>query len=144
MKFKKLNYKATRTITTADLYDACDPPLIFEVLTRPPQPWAVLYNTFEQDGMRDIETAKELIKMVFLTVSDGENIYPLNTVESINGLQGAIEEDNPNYGADFICNIAWAFGRHYYSFLSEHLGNSLEPLPPLNGSSGEKSRALVS
>ena len=140
----KLNYTPKRTITTADLYDATDPPLIFEVLTRPPRPWATLYNEFEKDGARNLDLAKELISLVFLTVSDGGEIHPLNTIEAVAGLQAAIEEMNPGYGSQFCCDIAWAFGRHYYSFLGDRLGNSLEPLQQLNGSSGEKSPALVS
>jgi hypothetical protein len=103
-----------------------------------------LYNEFEGDGARDLKAAKELISLVFISVSDGGEIYPLNTIEAVTELQAAIEESSPGCGADFCCNIAWAFGRHYYSFLGDHLGNSLEPLPPSNGSSGEKNPALVS
>ena len=140
----KLNYNPKRTITTADLYDAADPPLIFEVLTRPPRSWATLYNEFEKDGSIDLGAAKELISLVFLTVSDGDNVYPLNTIEAVTDLQAAIEENNPGCGVEFCCNTAWSFGRHYYSFLSDHLGNSPEPLRQLNGSGQEKSPALVS
>ena len=140
----KLNYNPKRTITTADLYDAADPPLIFEVLTRPPRLWATLYNEFEQAGSIDLETAKELISLTFLTISDGDEVYPLDTIEAVTALQAAIEESNPGCGVEFCCNIAWSFGRHYYSFLSDHLGNSPEPLRQLNGSGQEKSPALVS
>jgi hypothetical protein len=140
----KLNYNSKRTITTADLYDATDPPLIFDVLARPPRSWAVLYNEFEGDGARNLDQAKELISLAFLSVSDGGDIYPLNTMEDVGELETAIEENNPGCGAEFCRNIAWSFGRYYYSFLGDHLGNSLEPLPPSNGSSGEKNPALVS
>lgn len=140
----KLNYNTKRTITTADLYDATDPPLIFEVLARPPRPWAILYNKFEKDGAGNLDWAKELISIVMLTVSDGGDVYPLNTIGAVNDLQAAIEEDNPGCGVEFVCNIAWSFGRHYYSFLADHLGNSPKPLPQSNGSDGEKSPALVS
>lgn len=140
----KLNYNPKRTITTADLYDAADPPLIFEVLARPPRPWATLYNEFELGGSIDLEAARELISLVFLTVSDGDEVYPLNTIEAVTDLQVAIEENNPGCGVEFCCNIAWSFGRHYYSFLSDHLGNSPEPSPQLNGSGQKKSPALAS
>lgn len=140
----KLKYSQKRMITTADLYDATDPPLIFEVLARPPREWAVLYNTFEKDGATNVEMARKLISLAFLTVSDDENTYPLNTIEAANGLEIAIEEENPGHGEDFMCSIAWSFGRYYYIFLGDHLGNSLEPLPQLNGSSGEKSPAVAS
>ena len=140
----KLKYSPKRTITTADLFDATDPPLTFEILARPPRAWAVLYSTFEKDGARSVEMARELISLAFLTVSDDENTYPINTIEAAFGLEAAIEEENPGYGEDFMCSIAWSFGRHYYNFLGEHLGNSPEPLPRLNGSSGEKSPAKVS
>ena len=140
----KLKYSQKRMITTADLYDATDPPLIFEVLARPPRAWAVLYSTFEKDGAINVEMARELISLAFLTVSDGENTYQLNTAEAVNDLEAAIEENNPGCGKEFSCNIAWSFGRHYYNFLWDHLGNSLEPLPQSNGSSGEKSPVKVS
>jgi hypothetical protein len=144
MKKMTLNYNPKRTITTADLYDTADPPLIFEVQARPPRAWSILFGKFEKEGALDLETAKELISLAFLTVSDGGEIYPLNTIEAVTDLQAAIEENNPGCGIEFVCNIAWAFGRHYYSFLSDHLGNSPEPLSQLNGSSGEKTPALVS
>jgi hypothetical protein len=140
----KLNYTPKRTITTADLYDATDPLLIFEVLTRPPRPWMILYNEFERDGSRNLDWARELISLTFLTVSDGGEVYPLNTIGAVTDLQAAIEENNPGCGVEFCCNIAWSFGRYYYSFLSDHLGNSLEPLQQLNGSGQEKNPALVS
>jgi hypothetical protein len=140
----KLSYNPKKTITTADLYDATDPPLIFEVLVRPPRPWAILYNQFEQSGSNDLDMAKELISLAFLTVSDGGDKYPLNSFEAVTALQEAIEESNPGYGAEFCCNIAWAFGRNYYNFLSDHLGNSLEPLLQSNGSGQEKNPVLVS
>ncbi|MCK5062284.1 hypothetical protein KAR28_07100 [Candidatus Parcubacteria bacterium] len=140
----KLKYSIKRTITTADLYDATDPPLVFEVLVRPPRAWAVLHNQFEDGGSSDAELAKELISLAFLTVSDEENTYPLDTIEAANELEAAIEVENPGCGKDFSCNIAWAFGRHHYSFLGDHLGNSLEPLPQSNGSSGEKSPVKAS
>ncbi len=140
----KLNYSYKKTITTADLYDATDPPLAFEVLVRPPRDWSILYTEFEDSGGDDIEIAKELFNMTFLTVSDGDNTYPLDTVADVESLQAAIEATNPGYGAEFICNMVWAFGRKYFLFLRDNLGNSIEPLPQSNGSGGEKSPALVS
>ena len=140
----KLNYNPKRVITTADLYDATDPPLIFEILARPPRLWATLYNEFEKGGAQNLDWAKKLISLTFLTVSDGDGVYPLNTIEAVTDLQAAIEENNPDCGVEFCCNIAWSFGRHYYSFLSDHLGNSPEPLPQSNGSGQEKSPAVAS
>lgn len=140
----KLSYNYKKVITTADLYDATDPPLIFEVLVRPPRDWSISYSDFEDTGADDIEAAKELFNMTFLTVSDGENTYPLDTIKDVEDLQAAIEATNPGYGAEFICNMVWAFGRKYFLYLRDHLGNSLEPLPQSNGSSGEKSPVLES
>lgn len=139
-----LNYSYKKTITTADLYDTTDPPLIFEVLVRPPRNWSIQYTEFEDTGCQNVEMAKELFNMTFLTVSDGENTYPLDTVKDVEELQAAIEAANPGYGAEFICNVVWAFGRKYFLFLRDHLGNSLEPLPQSNGSGSEKSPVLAS
>lgn len=134
----KLKYSATRTITTADLYDATDPPLIFEVRVRAPAAWAKQHAAFEDDGSKDPVKARELIALVFLTVSDGAGAYEIDTVEKVEAMQAAIEEANPGEGETFICNTAWAFGVEYYSFLGSRLGKSLVPLPRLNGSAAEK------
>lgn len=140
----KINYSSKRTITTADIFDACNPPLTFEVRTRPPREWARLNNDFEVDGCNDAELAKTLIAMAFLTVSDGENTYPISTPEEVDDLRQAIEEDNPGYGNDFLTTVAWGFSTNHYSYLGKHLGNSLKPLQQLADSSGEKNQASVS
>ncbi len=140
----KLNYSHKKTITTADLYDATDPPLAFEVLVRPPREWSIHYAEFEDSGGDNIEMARELLAITFLTVSDGENVYPLNTVEDVTDLQAAIEANNPGYGAEFVCNMVWAFGRKYFLYLRDNLGNSIEPLPQSNGSGAEKSPVSAS
>jgi len=120
----KLKYKNVRTITTADLFDATDPPLIFTVRTRPDREWAKLYKQFEDDGSHDESLARQLIAAVFLTVSDGGETYDIDTVETVTALQDAIEVDNPGAGGEFVCNIAWSFGINYYSFLGDRLGKS--------------------
>ncbi len=140
----KLNYSYKKTITTADLYDATDPPLTFEVLVRPPREWSIHYAEFEDGGGDNIELAKELLAMTFLSVSDGQNTYPLSTVKDVEGLQAAIEANNPGYGAEFICNMVWAFGRKYFLYLRDNLGNLIAPLPQSNGSGAEKTQALAS
>ena len=140
----KLNYNRKRTITTADLFDACDPPLVFEVRTRPPVGWAKLNNEFLMDDFNDPELAKTLIALAFLTVSDDETTYPITTVDQVNELREAIEEGNPGDGDDFLCTIAWGFSTNHFNFLEKNLGNSREPLPQLNGSSGNKAPVSVS
>ena len=140
----KLNYSSKRTITTADLFDACNPPLIFEVRTRPPREWARLNNEFETDDCNDAELAKTLIAMAFLTVSDGENVYPISTPEEVDELRQNIEDDNPGHGNDFLTTIAWGFSTNHYNFLGKNLGNLLKPLLPLNDNSGEKNQVKVS
>ena len=131
----KLNYKNTRTITTADLFDAADPPLIFEVRTRASSEWARLHKDFEENGADDAALARHLISLIFLTVSDGEDgseIYPIDTIETVQSLQDAIEDNNPGDGDNFVCTIAWAFGINYYSFLEGRLARSLKRSKQLN------------
>jgi hypothetical protein len=140
----KLNYTNKRTITTADLFDACDPPLIFEVRTRPPKGWALIDLEFSKGGHEDVELAKQMIAGIFLTVSDGGEVYPLKTIKQVEALQQAIEDENPGYGEQFLITIAWGFSRNYYQYIGDHLGNSLEPLPQLNGSGQSKEAAKVS
>lgn len=118
----KLKYNPTRTITTADLYNACDPPLVFKVKVRPGRTWAKLDRDFE-GAATEVETAKKLVSMVFLSVSDGENTYPLKTISQVEDLQQAIEELNPGGGDEFISAIAWGFSNNHYNYLAAHLGN---------------------
>jgi hypothetical protein len=140
----KLNYSSKRTITTADLFDACNPPLIFEVRTRPPKGWAIIDLEFSEGNHEDVSLAKQLIAGAFLTVSDGENVYPISTIAQVEDLQQAIENENPGYGEDFLITIAWGFSRNYYQYIGDHLGNSLRPSPQLNGSGQEKEKVKVS
>ncbi len=140
----KLKYNSRRTVTTSDLFDACDPPLIFEVRTRPPREWARLNQEFESDNCRDADLARSLIALAFLTVSDGENTYPITSPDEVDQLRQAIEETNPGYGNDFLTTIAWGFSTNHYTYLGDHLGNSLKPLSPSNDNGREKKEVLVS
>ena len=144
MKLMELNYTNKRTITTADMFDACDPPLIFEVRTRPPKGWAQIDLDFSESDHTDVELAKQLIAGAFLTVTDGGEIYPIQSVKQVEALQHAIENGNPGYGYDFLISIAWGFSINYYNYISNHLGNSLKPLAQLNGSGQEKDKVKVS
>jgi hypothetical protein len=137
----KLNYNAIRTITTADLFDACDPPLIFEVKTKPGRTWARLDRKFDETGNKDIEIAKQLIAEAFLTVSDGENTYDLRTIEQIENFGLAIDELSPDSGGgdEFLCAIAWGYSVNHYDFLAKNLASSRKLLTQLNGS-GQKVR----
>lgn len=134
----KLNYSFKRTITTADMFDACNPPLIFEVRTRTPRGWVDLDLEFGEGNHEDVKLAKQMIAGAFLTVSDGGEVYPIQTIEQVEDLHRAIEEINPGYGNDFLCTIAWGFSRNHYTFIGKHLGNSLKPLAQLNGSGQNK------
>lgn len=134
----KLNYSSSRTITTADMFDACDPPLIFEVRTRVPRGWASIDLDFSEDGHKNTEMAKRMIAGAFLTVSDGEGTYQIQTIEQVEELRQAIEIDNPGDGDSFLCSIAWGFSSNYYKFIGDHLGNSLRPSPQLNGNGQEE------
>lgn len=124
----KLNYNATRTITTADLWDACNPPLIFEVKARPGIRWSELDNKFDDTNHTDVKMAQELISLAFLTVSDGENTYPISKVSQVKELQESIEELSPSHGETFILNVARSFSTSQYNYLVANLGNSLKPL----------------
>ncbi len=140
----KLNYKATRTITTADLFDACNPPLVFEVKSRPGKEWSELDNKFDETNNTDIEIARELISLAFLTVSDNENTYPISKVSQVKELQENIEELSPGDGEFFILNIARTFSINQYNLLVANLGNSLRPLSQSNGNGPKVAKVKVS
>ena len=140
----KLNYSNKRTITTSDLFDACDPPLTFEVRTRPPKEWANVQREFGESGNQDVELAKRVIAFAFLTVSDGSNTYDIRTVEQVEQLAEAIDQENPGYGDEFLTTIAWGFINNHFTYLERNLGNSPRPLSQSNGNGPEKTVAMVS
>lgn len=123
-----INYNYKRTITTADFFDACDPPLVFEVKSKPGREWARLDRKFDETDNEDVEIAKRLITEAFLTVSDGENTYDLRTISQVEDLRDAIEELNPGGGDEFLNAIAWGFSVNHYDFIVKNLGNSRRPL----------------
>jgi len=124
------------------MFDACDPPLTFEVRTRVPRGWASIDLDFSEDGHKNVEMAKQMIAGAFLTVSDGGESYQIQTIEQVEELQKAIEIDNPGDGDSFLCSIAWGFSSNYYKFLGDHLGNLPKPSPQLNGSGQEETKAV--
>lgn len=140
----KLNYNAKRIITTADLFDACNPPLVFEVKSRPGKEWSVLDDKFDDTNHTNIEIARELISLAFLTVSDDENTYPISKVSQVKELQSSIEQLIPGNGEFFILNIARAFSVNQYNMLVANLGNSLKPLLQSNGNGPKIEKVKVS
>jgi len=140
----KLKYTATRHITTADLLIPADPPIEFEVKSRPSREWAVLFREFEHGNGKDVNQAMKLISLSFITVAQDDEIYPLGSIAAVGDLRDAIEVDNPGHGDDFICNVAWGFGNHFYTWAENTLGNLRERSQPLNGSGRQRSKAKVS
>ena len=146
----KLNYNYKRTITTADLFDACDPPLVFEVKSKPGKKWAKLDREFDESGNKDVGIAKQLIAKAFLTVSDSENTYPIKTISQIESFQAAIQQampaddPDPETSEDFLCAIAWGFSVNHYDFLVKNLGNSRRPLKQSNINGQNRSKVKVS
>ncbi len=128
-----MKYNAKRVVTSADLFDACDPPLKFEVRTRPSTSWAKQNNLFEEEGSDNPELAAKLISMAFFSISDEDETLKLDTLESVQIVRDIIESGNPGYGDNFLCNIAWGFSQNHYSFLERNLGKSRKSLPPSKG-----------
>lgn len=134
----KLTYNATRTITTADLGLACDPPLVFEVRVRVDPSWARLHLQWEEGGADDTDMACELVGKVFVNVGQDGKIYPIEGKEGAEDLRASIEESSPGEGDAFICHLALRFGQDHFRFLARNSAAYAELSRPLNGSKSEK------
>lgn len=120
----KFTYHTTRQITTADLYDATDPPLIFQVKTRLSRDWLLAWDAFGEAEAGDVSAAADLVAEAFISVTqDGEEIYPLDSKADALALRDAIEEAQPGAGDAFLRHLALAFGTNHYRYLDKRLGN---------------------
>ena len=140
----RITYSPTRTITSSDLFMACDPPITFTVKVKVPPTWARLHRQWEEQGHADLQMTKELIAQSFVTVGQDGDAWPLNTIEAVDELREAIEEQNPNSGDDFLITILDSFAFNHYNFLAGQSMSSAAPLTQSNGSGAKKDRVAVS
>lgn len=133
----QIKYSPTREISTSDLFIATDPPIIFEVKARLSPEWARLLQSWEQDGSNDIEIATELMGQAFVSVSQNNEKWPLNSKEYAQELLAAIEESNPDAGGEFVCEVVSAFAFNHYNFLAK---NSMASGALSRRSGGNKSK----
>lgn len=133
-----LNYNPTYEFSTADIFDATDPPLFFEAVSRHSASWSRLvrqWRAYDEDGNSKIpiseanpDMAEEIIGMVIVSVrqEDGPR-YPLNGREGAASLRAAIEEENPGKGASFMCQLAQGHYNHHFLRVDKLMGNSETP-----------------
>lgn len=140
----KIIYNPSRTITTGDLFIACDPPMSFEVKSRLTSDWATKHLAWEAAGSEDITIALELVSTGFLAVAQNGERYDLNSIEAAKALREAIEGQNEGEGNTFICDIVSSFAHNHYSFLARNSADSARLLEQSNGMSEQKSQVRVS
>jgi hypothetical protein len=137
----KIIYNPTRTITTGDLFIACDPPMSFEVKSRLSADWATKHLAWEADGSEDITIALDLVSTGFLAVSQNGERYDLNSIEAAEALREAIEGGNEGEGDTFICDIVSSLAHNHYSFLARNSANSARLSELSNGKNKQKQKA---
>jgi len=107
-----LNYK-TRDVSTKDIYNAFDPPLIFKVKTRGPNGWPSLVRVFEEGDLKDITLAVQIIQALCVEVSDGYEHHPLTTPEKTEDFYQMLKVSEPELAAEILCNLAYNLALDY-------------------------------
>ena len=136
----KIKYSPTRTVTTADLFIAADPPIVFEVKARLSPGWAQLLRVWEDNGSDDEGMACELMGQAFMSVSQDDERYPLNSKEAAEQLSQAIEVENEGAGGPFICEVVQAFAFNHFNFLARSSAGLDKLSGQSNGTGKKKSR----
>ncbi len=125
-----LKYSVTYEFSSADIFDATDPPLFFEAVSRPDSSWARLVQQWQKNGAGDPEMAEEIIGRVIVGVrQEGEQSFPLDGRKGAASLRAAIEANNPGAGDQFLCHLALGHYNHHFTRLADILGNSETPSP---------------
>lgn len=119
----KLNYNATYTFTSAEIYDATQPILIFTAITRPTTQWANLYRTWIKAGAEDASQAIEIVGRVIVGVEQDGQYFAIEGREGAEALHAAIEEASPGYGDAFIINLAIGHYNLHFNRLDALLKN---------------------
>lgn len=138
----KIEYSPTRTITTIDLFMACDPPIEFESRVRLTPEWARQHRLWEEAGSKDVEMALELVGQAFVSVSQGGESYPLETKEAVQELRDAIDAQNEGAGNEFICDILDSFAFSHYNYLASR-SMAYAALSGQSNGSGEKKNPVA-
>lgn len=137
----KLSYNSTYEFSTAHIYDAANPPLFFEALSRPSPEWARLVQQWRDDGADDPDIAEEIVGRVIMSVrQEGGARYPLKGRKGAASLRVAIEYSNPGSGGQFMCHLALGHYNYHFTRLADLLGNS--ETPSTQSADGESQTSL--
>jgi hypothetical protein len=123
----KLSYNHTYEFTTADYFNASDPPLTFEASARATPEWARLVRNWLENSPDDVGPALEIVGRAIISVSQNGTKYPINGREGAKALRDAIEQGNPGQGDDFIIDLAQGHYNYHFRRLADLVGNSDEP-----------------
>ena len=140
----QIKYNPIRTITTADLFIACDPPITFDVKARLSPAWAIKSREWEESDSPDIDTAIELMSESFVSVAQDNETFPLTSIKAVQSLRDSIEQDNEGYGDEFIIHLVEMFSNNHFRFLALASAKSAKLLRPSNGMVKEKSKVKSS
>ena len=140
----KIIYNPTRVISTADLFDTCDPPIEFAVRTKIGAEWNDRQIRWDEAGAQDVDEAMALVADVFVTVAQGDDQWPLKGIDGVKELRDAVEEANPGAGDEFICGLVSGFSLNHWGWLRRNRGKSLILLEPSNNGVKEKAQKVPS
>ncbi len=115
----KLNYKS-REVSTEDIIDVFDPPLIFSVKTRATSGWFDDISGIEADT-RDIDLALRIITGICFSVSDGNISTPLVTTDDARSFYASLHDQSPEMASEIICDISYELAGEFVRYHHKRL-----------------------
>ena len=139
----KLNYRF-REVSTQQIYDAFDPPLIFKIKQRAPNGTLNLAESLEENNVKDVPLAIKILQALCVSVSDGAEVQPLTTVESAESFYQMLQEIVPEMADELLCHLAYNLALDYIREKKIALTQRGEPSGLSVNGNGEKIPVLES
>ena len=139
----RLNYKV-REISTKAIYDAFDPPLIFKIKHRAPNGWLDIAEALEENRIRDVPSAIKMLNALCVSVSDGEEVQSLATLESAEAFYQMLQGGNPEMAAEILCHLAYNLALDYIREKKAELKRLTGPSELSANGNNEKAAVLES
>jgi hypothetical protein len=107
-----LNYK-TREVSTKEIYNAFDPPLVFVVKSRAPNGWPAMAEALEKSKLKDVSLAIQILQVLCISISDSTEVHSLTTLEKVEDFCQMLKSVEPDLADEIICNLAYNLALDY-------------------------------